>query len=76
VRSRIEFYRSQYKFFSKWHSRSYYLAARALIFGRLLINWLFSVAVVVVALGLNKKLRHKFFVYSRLIVWHFQREQR
>ena len=76
VRSRIEFYRSRYKFFSKWHSRSYYLAARALIFGRLLINWLFSVAAVVVALGLNKKLRHKFFVHSQLIFWHFNREQR
>jgi len=76
VRSRIEFYRSRYKFFSKWHSRSDYLAARALIFGRLLINWLFSVAAVIVTLGVNKKLRHKFFVYSQLIFWHFNREQR
>jgi len=76
VRSRIEFYRSRYKFFSKWHSRSYYLAARALIFGRLLINWLFSVAAVIFTLGLNKKLRHKFFVYSQLIVWHFMGDKR
>lgn len=76
VRSRIEFYRSRYKFFSKWHSRSYYLAVRALIFGRLLINWLFSVAAVIFTLGLNKKLRHKFFVYSQLIVWHFMGDKR
>jgi len=76
VRSRIEFYRSRYKFFSKWHSRSDYLAARALIFGRLLINWLFSVAAVIVTLGLNKKLRHKFFVYSQLLVWHFRGDER
>lgn len=76
VRSRIEFYRSRYKFFSKWHSRSYYLAARALIFGRLLINWLSGFMVNVFTLGLNKKLRHKFFVYSRLIFWHFMGDKR
>jgi GT2 family glycosyltransferase len=58
VRSRIEFYRSRYKFFSKWHSRSDYLAA------------------VVVTLGLNKQLRHKFFVYSQLLVWHFMSDKR
>ncbi|MEN6318311.1 MAG: hypothetical protein ABFD82_06100, partial [Syntrophaceae bacterium] len=71
VRSRIEFYRSRYKFFSKWHNRSYYLLARSLIFGRLLINWLSGFAMTIVTLGLNKKLRHKFFVYSKLISWHF-----
>jgi GT2 family glycosyltransferase len=76
VRSRIEFYRSRYKFFSKWHGRSYYLAARALIFGRLLINWLSGFTMTVVTLGLNKKLRHKFFVYSQLIFWHFMGDKR
>ena len=75
VRSRIEFYRSRYKFFSKWHSRGYYLLARSLIFGRLLINWLFGVAAVIFTLGLNKKLRQKFFVYSKLIFWHFKRDR-
>ncbi len=70
VRSRIEFYRSRYKFFSKWYSRSYYLLARSLIFGRLLINWLSGFVINVFTLGLAGRLRQKFIVYSKLILWH------
>lgn len=71
VRSRIEFYRSRYKFFGKWHSR-YYFFARSLIFGRLLINWLSGFVMNVFTLGLVNKLRQKFVVYSKLIIWHFK----
>ncbi len=75
VRSRIEFYRSRYKFFSKWHSRNYYLFARTLIFGRLLINWLSGLIATVFTLGLVKKLRYKFITYSKLIFWHFKHDE-
>jgi GT2 family glycosyltransferase len=76
VRSRIEFYGSRYQFLHKWHSRSYYLCASALIFGRLLINWLSSFMMTCITLGLIKKLRQKFIVYSKLIFWHFKRDRR
>lgn len=74
LRSRIEFYRSRYKFLSKWHGRSYYQFARVLIIGRLLINWLSSCVMTTVTLGLIKKIRQKFVVHSQLIIWHFKRE--
>ncbi|MEN6489272.1 MAG: glycosyltransferase family 2 protein [Smithella sp.] len=76
ARSRIEFYRSRYKFLSKWHGRSYYLCASTVIFGRLLINWLSGFMMTVFTLGLAKKLRQKFFVYSKLVLWHFKSDRR
>ncbi len=72
VGSRIEFYRSRYQFLRKWHSRKYVYPAAAIIFFRLLINWLFSCAVNVLTFGLVKELRQKLFVYSRLILWHLK----
>lgn len=72
VRSRIEFYRSRYKFFNKWHSRSYYLLAKALILVRLFINWLSGFIMTAFTLSLVKKIRQKFVVYSKLILWHFK----
>ena len=76
VSSRIEFYRSRYQFLSKWHSRSYYICASVIIFVRLVINWISAGIASAVTLGLVKKNRQKFAVYSRLIFWHFKQDKR
>lgn len=73
IRSRIEFYRSRYKFFKKWHGLLYCYLANSLIFFRLLVNGVSNFIFVILTLGLNKKLRYKFIMYSKLIFWHFQR---
>ena len=67
--SRIMFYRSRYIYFKKWHSRSY-LLVRLIIFVRLLINAILSLAGVVATLGMHAGIRRKLSVYSRLILWH------
>jgi GT2 family glycosyltransferase len=72
VGSRIEFYRSRYQFLHKWHSREYFYPAVAIIFFRLLVNWLFSLAANILTFGLVKKLRQKLIVYSQLFFWHLK----
>jgi GT2 family glycosyltransferase len=72
VRSRIEFYRSRYLFFRKWHRRAYYLLISSVIFSRLLVNWLLTTAGNILTLGFHRGIRAKWIVYSRLIFWHFQ----
>ncbi len=72
IGSRIEFYRSRYQFLRKWHSREYFYSAVAIIFFRLLVNWLFSFAANILTLGLVKKLRQKLIVYSQLFFWHLK----
>ena len=74
VRSRIEFYRSRYQFFRKWHRRTYYLLISSVIFSRLLVNWLLTTAGNILTLGFHRGIRAKWIVYSRLIFWHFQPE--
>lgn len=75
ARSRIEFYRSRYQFLRKWHGSTYYRAAAAVIFLRLLVDTLLNAAGVVFTLGLSKALRQKLAVYTQLIRWHFERKQ-
>jgi GT2 family glycosyltransferase len=75
VRSRIEFYRSRYQFLNKWHSRKYYYLASGIIFMRLLINWISGGIAGIATLGMVKKIRQKFIVYSRLILWHLKRDK-
>lgn len=72
VRSRIEFYRSRYQFLRKWHNPVYYFVARLIIFARLVVNWVVNLLLNVLTLGLAKKIRQKFVVYSRLILWHLK----
>ena len=72
VRSRIEFYRSRYKFFHKWHARSYYRLVAGVIFMRLLADWLLTSAATVLTMGLHNEIRNKQIVYSRLILWHLR----
>ncbi len=71
IRSRIEFYRSRYQFFQKWHGRFYFYLIRGVIFLRLLINWFFTALAAILTLGLSRRLRNKLFVYNALIRWHF-----
>jgi GT2 family glycosyltransferase len=73
ISSRMEFYRSRYEFLRKWHGPIYCYLANTIIFLRLLINGVSSFTFVTLTLGLNKKLRHKLATYSKLIYWHFQK---
>ena len=70
IRSRIEFYRSRYQFFQKWHSLPYYSLIRLVIFGRLLINCFFTALTVILSLGASRGVRDKLRVYCRLLRWH------
>ncbi|MFA6412705.1 MAG: glycosyltransferase family 2 protein [Syntrophales bacterium] len=70
IRSRIEFYRSRYQFFKKWHSLPYYSLIRLVIFGRLLINCFFTALTVILSLGASRGIRDRLHVYSRLVRWH------
>jgi hypothetical protein len=73
INSRIEFYRSRYQFLKKWHNPLYCYLATGIIFLRLLANGFSNFIIVVLTLGLNKKLRYKLIMYSKLIFWHFQK---
>ncbi|HVO66405.1 MAG TPA: glycosyltransferase family 2 protein [Syntrophales bacterium] len=70
IRSRIEFYRSRYQFFRKWKKSPYYKLVRCVIITRLFINWLLTAIANAFSLGMNRQLRDKFIVYSKLILWH------
>ncbi len=70
IRSRIEFYRSRYQFFEKWHRFPYYALIRLVIFGRLLINCFFTALMFIFSLGASRGTRDKLRVYARLIRWH------
>jgi GT2 family glycosyltransferase len=73
ISSRIEFYRSRYQFLRKWHSPLYCYFAGGIIFLRLLVNGISSFIFTALTLGLNKKMRYKLVMYSKLIYWHFQK---
>jgi hypothetical protein len=72
IRSRIEFYRSRYKYFRKWESRPYYRTVRIVLLFRLLVNWLLTSVGVLLTLGLKPELRDKWSVYGSLLVWHLR----
>ena len=72
VRSRVEFYRSRYKFFHKWKGPFYNAAVSLVVFVRLIINWLLTSLGTVLTAGLDRGLRNKWVVYSRLILWHLK----
>ncbi|MDQ5984342.1 MAG: N-acetylglucosaminyl-diphospho-decaprenol L-rhamnosyltransferase [Syntrophus sp. SKADARSKE-3] len=73
VQSRIEFYRSRYQYFKKWKSRPYCVLVMMIIIVRLTCNWFFTGIAAAATLGLNKALRDKWVVYSRLLLWHLVR---
>ncbi|HYA15790.1 MAG TPA: glycosyltransferase family 2 protein [Syntrophales bacterium] len=70
VRSRIEFYRSRYQFFRKWKSYPYYIFVSIVIIIRLFVNWLLTAIANVFSVGINRQLRDKFIIYTKLILWH------
>jgi len=72
IRSRMHFYRSRYLYFMKWESPAYSLLAAVLVVLRLVANWVFTGAGVVLTLGLHAGLRGKWKVYSQLIAWHLR----
>lgn len=72
IRSRIEFYRSRYRFFAKWRGRVYYIAIRSIIYVRLIINWVLTSIAYVLTVGMSREIRGKWIVYSRLILWHLK----
>ncbi|MBW2674472.1 MAG: glycosyltransferase family 2 protein [Deltaproteobacteria bacterium] len=72
ARSRIEFYRSRYRFFGKWKGHSYKRAVFMIIFARLIANWLLTSAGTVLTAGISRGLRDKWVVYSRLVMWHLK----
>jgi len=72
VRSRIEFYRSRYKFFNKWKGHSYNAVVSLVVFIRLIVNWLLTSVGGILTAGMNRAIRNKWVVYSRLILWHLK----
>ena len=70
VRSRIEFYRSRYQYFRKWHGDLYYRTACAVILGRLVMNWFLTALANLVTFGCRRGLREKQRVYTGLLAWH------
>ncbi|MEA2014419.1 MAG: glycosyltransferase family 2 protein [Thermodesulfobacteriota bacterium] len=72
VRSRVEFYRSRYKFFNKWKSRPYNAAVSLVVFIRLTVNWLLTSVGGILTAGMNREIRDKWVVHSRLILWHLK----
>ena len=56
-----------------WKNNTHYIVVCAIITGRLFINWLFTSVATIVTLGMQKEIRDKLVVYSRLLLWHFHR---
>jgi len=72
ITSRIEFYRSRYQFFRKWKAYPCYLIISAIIYFRLLINWLLTSIANVLTLGISREMRNKWITYSQLSLWHLK----
>jgi len=71
VSARILFYRSRYQFFEKWHKNAYPLV-RLFVFSRLLVNTLLNLWAAGFTLGLNRRIRKRLTVYTKLTLWHIK----
>ena len=71
VAARILFYRSRYQFFKKWHKKTYFLV-RLFTFSRLLVNNIMNLLAVGFTLGLNRRLKKKLKIYTKLAQWHLK----
>jgi len=71
VAARIQFYRSRYQFFEKWHKKTYFLL-RLFAFSRLWVNTLLNLSAVGFTLGLNSRVRGKLKIYTKLLQWHLK----
>lgn len=70
--SRIQFYRSRYQYIRKWSSRFYFGLAACVIFLKLIVNWTSAALANVFSLGASRKLRNRFAMYSRVLLWHLR----
>ena len=71
VQSRILFYSSRYKYFKKWYKNAYPILM-VIIITRLCINTAANLIASICTLFVNKKIRDKFFIYAKLLLWHFK----
>jgi len=70
--SRIEFHRSRYQFFRKWHSSSAYYALRVGSFLKLFPNLLGNLLAGLFTLFRSKKSRERIAIYTALLGWHLR----
>lgn len=68
----IEYYRSSYLFFKKNRSRPVWLTLRLFRPLKLGVNFLLTSLVVALTLGLDRRSRRKWKIYSRLCLWHLK----
>ncbi|MDP6503257.1 MAG: glycosyltransferase family 2 protein [Planctomycetota bacterium] len=70
--SRVEFYRSRYRFFSKWYSRPEYLLFRAGCFLKLFPNLFFNFIAGICTLFQHQKTLDRVAIYWTLMGWHLR----
>jgi hypothetical protein len=68
----IEYYRSSYIFFKKYRSIFSYYTLRITRIFKLTINLLLVLLGVFITLGLDKRLKRRFRIYSDLLMWHIK----
>lgn len=71
--SRIEYYRSRYRFLARTQGRSALIILKIAIPIRLAFNLFLNFLVLIVTLGLVKRLRRRLDTYARLLFWHLRR---
>jgi len=71
VDAKILYYRSRYIYFKKWHPGSFRLFY-TLVFVRLMINTVLSLAGTLLTIGIHGGLRKKAKVYIQLLFWHLK----
>ncbi|MDA0841963.1 MAG: glycosyltransferase family 2 protein [Planctomycetota bacterium] len=70
--SRVEFYRSRYRFFKKWYSCPVYLLFRIGCFLKLFPNLFFNLVAAICTLFQHKKTRDRVSIYWTLLGWHLR----
>ncbi len=71
LKSRKLFYVSRYIYLKKWHGNLFNLL-KAIIIVRLGINGALNLAGTVLTFGLEKNIKQKLNIYSKLLSWHFK----
>lgn len=69
-KGRIEYYRSNYRFFKKNYSSWNYFFLKLIICLRILINIVLNLIASIVTLGLKKKYKEQLLIYLHLSLWH------
>jgi len=72
ISSRIEFYRSRYKYFRKWNNTPMYMLLSGIVFMRLVVNWFATMLGSILTLGLQKDVLRKHAMYGGLLLWHLK----